>query len=149
MTEHMWKSAFHSLSQQLSSWGLRTRQLGLGAALCLPFTVVWADTAAPHWINYAQQFSAQLEQYVHNQDSDVAERLATWAIDHNEAQLGPVQAQFWFARDGSVRELSVESLQNAQADADLYLLLQGIQARFAPPPDMPQPLRVRLQWSYD
>lgn len=149
MTEHVWKAAFHSLSQQLSHWGLRAKHVGLGAALSLPFTVVWADTAAPHWINYAQQFGAQLEQHVHTQDSEVAQRLAIWAVEHNQAKLGPLQAKFWFERDGSLRELQIDTLHDAQADADLQSLLQGLQARYTPPPDMPQPLRLSLQWSYE
>ncbi len=149
MTQQIWKVAYHSLSQQLQAWGKVARQAGMGAVLSVPFTVVWADTAAPHWINFAQQFGAELEQHVHHQDSGAAQRLADWANGENQAQLGPVEASFWVATDGSLRDMRLETLHDSQADADLRELLQSMRLRFAPPPDMPQPLRLSLQWSYD
>lgn len=146
--ETSWKQAFHSLSQQMHYWARRARHAGVGAILSLPLTVVWADTAAPHWINYAQQFSEQLQAHVHNQDSVASHSLADWAHQENHSRLGPVQARFWLNHDGSVRDLQIDSLDNAQADENLREVVRGVQLRFGPPADMPQPLRVSLQWLY-
>jgi hypothetical protein len=111
----------------------------------------WAQTldVPQPWIDYAQlagsQFQASLEA-----DDDAANRLHRLLEDRilNAKVDAPplaIVVRAWIGMDGSVTKVEFDPLGDAQADAILRQLLTARRISEPPPPDMRQPLRVRLQ----
>ncbi|HEY1611569.1 MAG TPA: YbaB/EbfC family DNA-binding protein [Paraburkholderia sp.] len=110
----------------------------------------WAQTqnVPQRWIDYGQlvgtQFQAGLE---HNDDE--ANQFHTFLenrILNAKGDTPPpaIVIRAWIGPDGTVSQVDFDSLGDAQADATLRKLLTAHPISEPPPPDMLQPLRVRL-----
>jgi hypothetical protein len=122
--------------------------IGLALA-CSP--AAWSQSSAvpQPWIAYAQlagqQFQAWLEA-----DNDAADALHTYLEQRHknaqgDASLKSVVVRAWFGADGTVTRVAFDSLGDPKADANLQQLLTARPMTEPPPPDMRQPLRLRLQ----
>ncbi|CAB3755253.1 YbaB/EbfC family DNA-binding protein [Paraburkholderia humisilvae] len=103
----------------------------------------------PAWIAYAQlvgeQFQHSLEAY-----DDTANELHAFLEDrlqHPQGDAVPsmIEVRAWVGADGAVTRVAFDSLGDAQANDDLRALLMAHAIGSAPPADMRQPLRVRLE----
>ncbi|WP_414137303.1 YbaB/EbfC family DNA-binding protein [Burkholderia territorii] len=117
-------------------------------AVCVPVAAQTADVPQP-WINYAQfvgrQFQAWLEA-----DGDAADRLHRYLEERvlnarADAPPPAIVVRAWIGANGAVTRVEFASLGSADADATLRQLLTASPLTEAPPPDMLQPLRVRLR----
>ncbi|AOK19348.1 hypothetical protein WT26_25895 [Burkholderia cepacia] len=134
--------------------GYRAR--GWGAALAVAWTLVasapaHAQTAdVPQaWMRYGQlagqQFQAWLEA-----DGDAADRLHRYlevrVLNASAAAPPPaIVVRAWIGPNGAVTRVEFASLGDPNADAALRQLLTAGPLAEPPPPDMRQPLRVRLR----
>jgi hypothetical protein len=96
------------------------------------------------WAQFAQlvqdQFKARLEA-----DNAIADRFRAF-LKTQARGASPVNfllVQVWVGADGKVARIDCPPLQDQQAIADLHAILEQ-RAIGRPPPDMPQPLRVKL-----
>ncbi|WP_408580405.1 YbaB/EbfC family DNA-binding protein [Burkholderia ubonensis] len=129
--------------------GICSRALVVACALfaSAPARAQTADVPQP-WISYAQlagrQFQAWLEA-----DGDAADRLHRHLEDRvlrasAEAPPPAIVVRAWIGASGAVTRVEFATLGDPNADAALrQLLTAGPLAE--PPPDMRQPLRVRLR----
>jgi len=113
-------------------------------------TLAWGQApAVPQpWIAYAQltgrQFQAWLEA-----DDDAANQLHQYLEDRilnakGDAPPAAIVIRAWIGADGTVTKVAFDSLGDPKADAILRGLLTRRAMSEPPPPDMLQPLRVRL-----
>jgi hypothetical protein len=80
-------------------------------------------------------------------DDEVANRFRTYITEHVGKDDGPpetVTVRAWVNPDGSVDRVSFPALNDAQADEDLRTILKRGNVGEAPPPEMVQPLNMRL-----
>jgi len=81
-------------------------------------------------------------------DDDVAYRLHKFledrAVSATDAPPGPLLVKVWIGPEGRVTRLDFPSLGAPQADADLRQVLTTAPLSELPPPDMRQPLVLRL-----
>ncbi|RQR52857.1 YbaB/EbfC family DNA-binding protein [Burkholderia sp. Bp9140] len=117
-------------------------------AACVPAAAQTADVPRP-WISYAQlvghQFQAWLEA-----DGDAADRLHRYLearVLNASADAPPpaIVVRAWIGPNGAVTRVEFASLGEPDADATLRQLLTADPLTEPPPPDMLQPLRVRLR----
>lgn len=101
------------------------------------------------WISYAQlvgrQFQACLET-----DDDSANQLHQYLEDRilkaqDDAPPAAIVVRAWIDSTGGVTRVAFDSLGDPNADAILRRLLRSRTMTEPPPPDMLQPLRVRLR----
>lgn len=133
----------------------RSSPVGWLSLLITLWAVTWSapgrsqtsDVPQP-WISYAQlvghQFQAWLEA-----DDDAANQLHRYLEDRilnakDDAPPPAVVIRAWIGADGAVTSVEFDSLGDAKADAILRQLLTAHPIVEPPPPDMRQPLRVRL-----
>ncbi|KVL62947.1 hypothetical protein WT01_08670 [Burkholderia cepacia] len=120
-------------------------------ALVLGIAPAGAQTAdVPQaWMRYGQlagqQFQAWLEA-----DGDAADRLHRYlemrVLNASAAAPPPaIVVRAWIGPNGAVTRVEFASLGDPDADATLRQLLTAGPLAEAPPPDMLQPLRVRLR----
>lgn len=128
--------------------GLAAAVIGLVLSCATP---AWAQSAAvpQPWIAYAQltgrQFQAWLEA-----DDDAANQLHQYLEDRilnpkGDAPPAAVVIRAWVGADGTVTRVAFDSLGDPKADAILQRLLTAHPMTEPPPPDMRQPMRVRLR----
>ncbi|CAB3761893.1 MULTISPECIES: hypothetical protein [Burkholderia] len=131
-----------------SKWG---RALAVASALGVGAAPAAAQTAdVPQaWLRYGQlagqQFQAWLEA-----DGDAADRLhryfETRVLNASaDAPLPAIVVSAWIGANGAVTRVEFASLGDTDADATLRQLLTAGPLAEPPPPDMRQPLRVRLR----
>lgn len=122
------------------------------AALSMGSAAAAQSNAVPAaWISYAglvgHQFQARLMA-----DDEVAYRLHKFLEDRTvgatEEPPGPLQIRVWIGPEGQVTRLDFPSLGLPQADADLRQLLTAMPLSEPPPPDMRQPLTLRLNLQF-
>lgn len=122
------------------------------ATLSLGGTAVAQSTPVPaSWRSYAglvgQQFQAWLMA-----DDDIAYRLHKFledrAVSATDTPPGPLLVKVWIGPEGEVTRLDFTSLGAPQADADLRQLLTASPLSEPPPPDMRQPLTLRLNLQF-
>ena len=124
------------------------RMLRRWLAAALAWSAVGAVAAPagipPHWLAYARQAGAVLQQRL-GEDTPSATGLHEGmerAAEQPQRQ-DPVVVKLWIDAEGQVERSEFASLGDADADAALRTLLQG--TRLAPPPtDMRQPLVLGL-----
>ncbi|WP_446901466.1 YbaB/EbfC family DNA-binding protein [Burkholderia sp. YIM B11467] len=139
--------------KRLQKWGASgwLRAIAVGYALVVGATPAVAQTAdVPQtWIRYGQlagqQFQAWLEA-----DGDAADRLHRYLetrVLNASADAPPpaIVVRAWIGANGAVTRVEFASLGDADADATLRQLLTAGPLAEPPPPDMLQPLRVRLR----
>lgn len=148
MSLFSWNEAFHSLGQQLRLISRRSGQFGVAAWLGLAGVPAVAQTPPLHWQNYASQAGQTVHAYIQEMDSPGAEPLRTWALSRPDQAVGPLRAAFWIDAKGRIPKLELESVGDADIDRQLKVVLGQLVFAHAPPPDMPQPLRLQLYWQY-
>ncbi|WP_180970586.1 YbaB/EbfC family DNA-binding protein [Burkholderia sp. WAC0059] len=128
----------------------------LGAAVVAMLTGVpgmpsrAATTDVPQsWVIYAQQVGQQFQAWIEADDPDADRfhqyldaRMGEASPDHPPASTILVRA--WIGPDGRVTQVLFDSLGDTGADATLRTLLTVHPVPSSPPPDMRQPLRIRL-----
>ncbi|WP_414134977.1 YbaB/EbfC family DNA-binding protein [Burkholderia territorii] len=117
-------------------------------AVCVPVAAQTADVPQP-WINYAQLVGRQFQAWL-EADGDAADRLHRYLEERvlnarADAPPPAIVVRAWIGANGAVTRVEFASLGSADADATLRQLLTASPLTEAPPPDMLQPLRVRLR----
>ncbi|AGK49131.1 hypothetical protein BTI_1865 [Burkholderia thailandensis MSMB121] len=116
----------------------------------VPAAAQTADVPQP-WIRYGElaggQFRARLEA-----EGEAADRLhrylaARVANAGADAPMQSIVVRAWMDANGAVTRVEFASLGDPDADATLRQLLTATPLAEPPPPDMPQPLRVRLRFA--
>lgn len=135
----------------------QTRHLMKAALACFLWLVAPAAAQTPNsavpqsWSSYAGLVGRQFQVWLMG-DDDVAYRfhkfLEDRAVGGLDAPLPPLQVKVWIDADGRVGRVEFLSLGDAQADADLRQLLTQKSLSEPPPPDMRQPLMLRLNLSF-
>jgi len=134
----------------------RMSALGWGAALVVAWTLAagaparaqTADVPQP-WIAYAQRVGRQFQGWL-EADGDAADRLhrsleARVLNSRADAPPPAIVVRAWIGANGTVTRVEFDPLGDADADAALRQLLMAGPLAEPPPPDMRQPLRVRLR----
>ncbi|WP_414133016.1 YbaB/EbfC family DNA-binding protein [Burkholderia territorii] len=114
----------------------------------MPVAAQTADVPQP-WINYAQLVGRQFQAWL-EADGDAADRLHRYLEERvlnarADAPPPAIVVRAWIGANGAVTRVDFASLGSADADATLRQLLTASPLAEAPPPDMLQPLRVRLR----
>ncbi|WP_414144162.1 YbaB/EbfC family DNA-binding protein [Burkholderia territorii] len=114
----------------------------------MPVAAQTADVPQP-WINYAQLVGRQFQAWL-EADGDAADRLHRYLEERvlnarADAPPPAIVVRAWIGANGAVTRVEFASLGSADADATLRQLLTASPLAEAPPPDMLQPLRVRLR----
>ncbi|WP_204356147.1 YbaB/EbfC family DNA-binding protein [Burkholderia sp. JP2-270] len=140
--------------KRMQEWGasgwMRAIVVAFALAVCAaPAAAQMADVPQT-WIRYGQlagqQFQAWLEA-----DGDAADRLHRYLearVLNASADAPPpaIVVRAWIGANGAVTHVEFASLGDPDADATLrQLLTAGGPLAEPPPPDMLQPLRVRLR----
>lgn len=85
-------------------------------------------------------------------DDDIAYRLHKYledrAVSATDTPLEPLLIKVWIGPEGAVTRLDFSSLGAPQADADLRQILTAAPLSEPPPPDMRQPLMLRLNLQF-
>ncbi|GAU03912.1 hypothetical protein [Burkholderia stabilis] len=139
--------------KRMQEWGASgwLRAIVVASALAVGVAPAVAQTAdVPQaWIRYGQltgqQFQAWLEA-----DGDAADWLHRYLearVLNASADAPPpaIVVRAWIGANGAVTRVEFASLGDPDADATLRQLLTAGGPLAAPPPDMLQPLRVRLR----
>lgn len=134
----------------------RIRAFGWGAALVVAWTLAagaparaqTADMPQP-WIAYAQLVGRQFQGWL-EADGDAADRLhrsLEARVLNARADSPPpaIVVRAWIGANGTVTRVEFDTLGDPSADAALRQLLTTGPLAEPPPPDMRQPLRVRLR----
>ncbi|HEY3598842.1 MAG TPA: YbaB/EbfC family DNA-binding protein [Paraburkholderia sp.] len=111
----------------------------------------WAQsTGVPQpWVSYAQLVGRQFQAWL-EADDDAANQLHAFLEDRilhpkGDAPPSAIVIRAWVGADGAVTTVAFDSLGDPKADAILRSLLTARPITEPPPPDMRQPLRVRLR----
>jgi hypothetical protein len=105
-----------------------------------------ASKAPPHWTQFAKLVRYRFEDWM-GADDEVCNRFRSYLREHRGKEDGPPQmleVRAWLNPDGTVEKVTFTALNNAQADADLRKILMRGNVGEAPPPEMLQPLHLRL-----
>jgi len=106
-----------------------------------------AAKAPPSWAQFAKVVRDRFEAWL-SADDEVANRFRAYVMEHNGKEHGPPQTlvvKAWLSADGTVERVSFPPLSDADADEDLHTILRGNVGE-APPPEMLQPLNLRLSF---
>ena len=106
-----------------------------------------AAEAPPSWAQFAKAVRDRFEAWL-SADDEVANRFRAYVMEHNGKERGPPQTlvvKAWLSADGTVERVSFPPLSDADADEDLHTILRGNVGE-APPPEMLQPLNLRLSF---
>lgn len=133
------------------------RVSGPVAALVVAWALVTAMPAGAQtadvpqtWISYAQLVGRQFQGWLED-DGPAADALHAYLEDrvvHATADAPPpaIVVRAWIGATGAVTRIEFDTLGDAKADAALrQLLTRAGPLTEPPPPDMRQPLRVRLR----
>ncbi|WP_412528357.1 YbaB/EbfC family DNA-binding protein [Burkholderia lata] len=139
--------------KRMQQWGVSVgwRAIVVAWALAVgavPAAVAQTADVPQTWIRYGQlagqQFQAWLEA-----DGDAADRLHRYLearVLNASADAPPaIVVRAWIGANGAVTRVEFASLGDTDADATLRQLLTAGPLAEPPPPDMLQPLRVRLR----
>ena len=132
--------------------GLLAGVLGM-SLLGAPLPPAAAQAAVPqHWISYAQLVGNQFQSWLADGGNDAVVRLHTHmqarVLNDTSALPAPVIVRVWVSADGQVSRLDFDSLGDSTADADLRRVLTAQPLSEPPPPDMRQPMVLRLKLDF-
>jgi hypothetical protein len=102
--------------------------------------------APPSWGQFAKLVQYRFETWM-GADEEVANRFRNHMVEHAGKEGGPppsLVVRAWLNPDGTVDRVSFGSLKDAKAEADLRTILTRGNIGEAPPPEMLQPLNLRL-----
>ncbi len=105
-----------------------------------------AAGAPSHWAAFAKLVTSHFEANI-SADDEIANRFRSYLVEHRGKEDGPPQAftvQTWVGAQGTIEKVAFPPLKNVQADADLRTLLARGTVGMSPPPDLLQPLNLRL-----
>ncbi|WP_175840177.1 YbaB/EbfC family DNA-binding protein [Burkholderia arboris] len=127
------------------------RAIVAAAVLVLGVAPAVAQTAdvPPTWLRYGQLAGQQFQTWL-EADGDAADRLHRYLesrVLNARADAPPpaIVVRAWIGANGVVTRVEFASLGDPDADATLRQLLTAGPLAGPPPPDMLQPLRVRLR----
>lgn len=113
-----------------------------------PVAALSSDVPQP-WVSYAQLVARQFQVWLEAKDdaADQFHQLLEERILHAGGDASPpmIVVRVWIDADGAVSKVAFDSLGDAKADALLSQLLTTHPMAEPPPPDMRQPLRIRLR----
>lgn len=124
----------------------RTRLLA-GSALAATLTIAQAQETAPaHWVTYARLTGNALQARLSEGGGELVTRLHVWLGKRQDSRNEPlrVMVRIWISPQGFVERSEFGSLGDVQADADLRAILSAHPLPEPPPPDLRQPLVLRL-----
>jgi hypothetical protein len=137
------------LKRLLRSLGAVTGVLAIGArasAASAQDTGYRSATTAPAaWQAFARELQVHFEQRLAVDDKDVRALRVDLAARSTGADAAPLTfvARAWVQSDGKVERVEFDGLVDTTIAAQLRTLLRSV-AVGAPPPDILQPLRLRL-----
>ncbi len=138
-----WKRAFRSLG---AATGL-IATVGAGASVAAAQDAGYrsAATAPEAWQAFAKQLQGRLEQRLAADDKDARKLQEHLAKRDAEANAPPLTfvARTWILPDGKIERLEFDGLDDKEIAVNLRVLLASDNVG-TPPPDMLQPLRLRL-----
>lgn len=120
---------------------------------CLGASSLAADSAADEtaaarvWQAYALDVARALQQKLGSSDDVHAARLHRYLQDLSDAGTpfeGRTTFRIWISDAAQIEKVHFGTLGSAEADRDLRTLLTGSKMPSAPPPDMPQPIILKL-----
>jgi hypothetical protein len=117
-----------------------------GACQTLGADYISASQAPPAWTQFSKLVKYRFESWIGANDP-VAKRLRAYLVSESGRPNGPprvIEVRAWINPDGGIERVSVPTLKNAQADADLQTILKRGNIGEAPPPEMLQPLNLRF-----
>jgi hypothetical protein len=118
--------------------------LGLTPAAAVDYRK--AGEVPSSWQQFSQLLKIRLEEWV-KAETPTAQRFRDWGRASKGQPGGPpdsVVVRVWANPDGSISRVAFPSFDNAQADADFRALLLSGNLGQAPPPDMLQPVNLRI-----
>ncbi|KWO46191.1 hypothetical protein WT97_14135 [Burkholderia sp. MSMB1459WGS] len=136
--------------QRASGWLGAIVVAAVLAAGAAPAPAVAQTADVPQaWIRYGQLAGQQFQTWL-EADGDAADRLHRYLetrVLNARADAPPpaIVVRAWFGANGVVTRVEFASLGDPDADATLRQLLTAGPLSEPPPPDMLQPLRVRLR----
>jgi hypothetical protein len=115
---------------------------------CVPFAQATAQNVPQPWISYAQLVGRQLQASLEG-DDDATNQLHKFLEDRilnakGDAPPPALVVRAWVGPNGALTRVEFDSLGDEKADALLRGMLMSNPITEPPPPDMRQPLRVRL-----
>jgi hypothetical protein len=102
--------------------------------------------APPSWGQFAKLVQYRFETWM-GAEEEVANRFRSCMVEHAGKEGGPppsLVVRAWLNPDGTVERVSFGTLKDAKAEADLRTILTRGNIGEAPPPEMLQPLNLRL-----
>jgi hypothetical protein len=101
------------------------------------------------WMRYAQLVQLRFKEWL-SADDPIAYRFHQFLENRVVNEDTPPEAlvvKVWIAKDGKVQRVDFAPLKDAQANDDLHAILSSGNIGEAPPPDMLQPLQLRVALS--
>ncbi|WP_034185226.1 MULTISPECIES: hypothetical protein [Burkholderia] len=131
-----------------SGW-LRAIVVACALAVCATSAAPQTADVPQAWIRYGQLAGRQFQTWL-EADGDAADRLHRYLETrvlnaHADAPPPAIVVRAWIGANGAVTRIEFASLGDPDADATLRQLLTAGPLSESPPPDMLQPLRVRLR----
>lgn len=127
---------------------VRATGLAWTIAASLPGPARAAPPAPAAWIDYAQTLGERLRARLAQADDPAAARLHGFLNDqvvrHPRHDPPRVILRVWLDRAGQVSRARFDLLGDSRADGDLRSLVLGLAVGNPPPPDMPQPVALRI-----
>ncbi len=100
----------------------------------------------PSWVQFSKLVKYRFEQWV-SSDDPIAARFRVYLKAQAGAVDGPpdtLDVRVWVNVDGSVARVTFPAFKDAVATTDLRTILSGGNIGERPPPDMLQPINLRL-----
>lgn len=137
------RSLWSRTRRWLARFGVR---LSTGAAVAAVASAQAQQTVPEHWISYATVTGQHLQSRLSEGGGELVTRLHQWLESRAAAgaQSVAVVVKIWIAPSGEISRSEFASLGDVQADADLRAILGTQPVPQTPPPDMLQPLVLRL-----
>ncbi|CZZ91096.1 Uncharacterised protein [Bordetella ansorpii] len=133
-------------------WGAAASALGLGLVLSQPAPVLAQAAVPQHWISYAQLVSNQFQAWLADPANEAVvrlhERMQQRVLESNGSPAAPVVVRVWVTNQGQVERVTFDTLGDDQADQDLRTVLTAQPLSEPPPPDMRQPMVLRLKLDF-
>lgn len=104
------------------------------------------SSVPPAWNAYAALVQSRFREWL-GADDDVAYRFHLFLENSAVSADGPLESlvvKVWVKPDGKVEQVAFSELKDKQADEDLHNILARGDIGEPPPPDMLQPLHLRL-----
>lgn len=126
--------------------------IGLGL-MASSSSIAVAQGVPAHWLSYAEMVGNQIREWLSDPVDERVQRLHGWMQqrmleDGRVIAPSSIVVRMWVAPSGSVEHVEFASLGSAQADMDLSALLTDGSLMEPPPPDMKQPMVLRLSLEF-